>query len=169
MEAMSQVLDYGRVYGYTCKPSYARRWPPAKDYHHDELRRQRRGKWWRQIIAIPGDNDCPIDPDFQFAEYEHGYSLGLRFDNDDAEWYKCWLAQHAVGYSLNTANNFLLGYLHGQHLRKHGVRCRADLTSLPPVAVPKVMRSFSELNQVMRRVRRQPRPLVIRDVSAISE
>lgn len=152
---------------HTCSARYVEKWPTSVRWSHADLRRQRRGKFWQRIIARPGDDDCPADSDFQWSEYECGYALGFREDCQDAEWFKTWLVYRAhERQCVNTANSFLLGYIHGQHLRRTGVRCRADLTSLPTESASP--RNFEELPQVARPgVRRSPRPLMERDSEAL--
>jgi hypothetical protein len=123
---------------HTCNESYARRWPTGVPYTHDQLQHHRRGQYWKQIIAIPecleetnADGESVSISDtgtatvrYQFAEYQNGHGVGLRGDCQDAEWYIGWLVNHPRG--LNLPNGWLTGYIHGKHLRQHGIECDAE-------------------------------------------
>lgn len=107
----------------TCSFSYSQRWPTGVPYTHDQLLRHRRGRYWRQIIDVPEEGRAT--PRYQYAEYNHGYELGLRGDCQDAEWYIGWLVHHSRG--INMPNGFLLGYIHGQHFRRVGEQCANEV------------------------------------------
>lgn len=144
---------------YLCKPSYAAKWPTGVPYFHDQLLRQRRGKYWKQIVAVPkdfvgDDEEARAKAEkYQRAEYNHGYSVGHRGDCQDAEWYIGWLVHHCR--SLNYPNAFVMGYIHGKHLRVTGRRCRADEKPLPQAKL-KAVRTFAECRPAAEVVRQKP-------------
>jgi hypothetical protein len=152
----------GLMNPYLCNESYAIRWSSWRPMSHETLRHQRRGAYWLQITAVPGEHN-PAEESYQFAEYNHGYSIGHRGDCQDAEWYIGWLNYHAHG--LNTANSWLLGYIHGKHLRVFGTRCPNDRYRPKNRTWSKSMHSFAELAQAKRHgVKRQPKALVEREL-----
>lgn len=129
-----------------CTAKYAERWPTGQPFTHDQLRYQRRGRYWQQIIAVPHAQsaywksvniasvltantndeleDVTATVEYQKAEYDHGYGIGVKFNCDDAEWYITWLVYHTRG--LNMPNGWLTGYIHGKHKREHGESCEAE-------------------------------------------
>lgn len=107
---------------YLCSRSYAEKWSTGFPFKYEQLTRQRRGRYWKQIIDVPENERATAR--YQYAEYNNGYELGLRETCQDAEWYIGWLVGNT--WSPNVPNGFLLGYIHGKHFRTEGCICAAE-------------------------------------------